>query len=355
MRARGEVPSATGSRDGGDAPHGRPPTQFAQVRNRLLLPLILAVATLVGLLAYGDFTGIGDSLASFTWVYLPAILSLTLFNYALRFAKWQFYLRVTGVEGVRWRDSLLIFLAGLAMTLTPAKVGEWIKSHFLRERYGVPVSRTAPIVLAERLTDGYAMILLAGAGLILVDRGWIFLVFCAVLGAMALVALRYRPVANWVMGMAKRVPFLRRRRRFIAGFYRSAFLLFSPKALAVAVAIGFMSWMGEGIAMYYVLRGLGAANSFELAVEGVFILAITSLAGALLLVPGGLGVSEGGIAGLTKALTELSREAAATATLLIRICTLWFGVALGLVALLALSRQTMRYDVKKAAPVAPAS
>jgi uncharacterized protein (TIRG00374 family) len=165
--------------------------------------------------------------------------------------------------------------------------------------------------------------------------------------------VRYRPFANWLVGISKHVRFLRRHRRFIAGFYRSAFLLFSHKALVIAVTIGFVSWLGEGIALYYVLRGLGAENSFDLAVQGIFILSITSLAGAVLLLPGGLGVSEGGIAGLTKALTSLSREASATAALLIRVCTLWFGVALGLLALLAVSRRAA-VVAKEPAQAAPA-
>ncbi len=332
--------------------------QLAQLRNRLIFPLVLAGATVIGLLAYGDFTGIGDELTDFKWAFLPAILSLTFFNYLLRFVKWQYYLHLTGVRGVRWWDSFLIFFSGLAMTLTPAKMGEWIKSHLLREWYGAPVSQTAPIVLAERLTDGYAMILLAGAGLLIVDQGWIFLVVCSALGVLAAIGMRYRPFANWLVGISKRVRFLRRHRRFIAGFYRSAFRLFSLKALVIAVTIGFVSWLGEGIALYYVLRGLGADNSFDLAVQGIFILSITSLAGAVLLLPGGLGVSEGGIAGLTQALVKsggerIPREAAATGALLIRICTLWFGVALGLLALLAVSRRAAAV-AKKPVQAAPA-
>ena len=54
------------------------------------------------------------------------------------------------------------------------------------------------------------------------------------------------------------------------------------------------------------------------------------MAGAVLLLPGGLGAAETGITTLGQALVGLGSAAAAGATLLIRLCTLWFGVGLGI-------------------------
>ena len=42
-----------------------------------------------------------------------------------------------------------MFGAGLSLSITPAKLGELVKSYFLRELHGVPATRTAPIVIAE--------------------------------------------------------------------------------------------------------------------------------------------------------------------------------------------------------------
>ena len=310
-----------------------------QLRNRLLLSLALGLAVFIGLLFWGDFRSVGGSLRDFRWVYLPAILALTLFNYALRFAKWHYYLRLTGVRQVRLRDSFLLFFAGLGLTVTPAKLGEWIKSYFIRELHGVPISRTAPIVVAERVTDGLGMLILAFLGLLLLDQGWVFVAIAAAMGLLLVAAFQYRPFARWSISVASRVPVLSRYTGFIEGFYASAHALFSPKPLVLGVTLGAISWLGEGIAMYYVLLGLGAVNSGELVVQGIFILAVTTLAGAVFLLPGGLGVAEGGIAGLSHRLVGLAEGPAATATLLIRICTLWFGVGLGIIALAAVVRR----------------
>ena len=61
-------------------------------------------------------------------------------------------------------DSLLLFLSGFALTVTPGKVGEVLKSYLLRESFGQPIARTAPIVLAERLTDLIGLLLLTLLG-----------------------------------------------------------------------------------------------------------------------------------------------------------------------------------------------
>src|SRR5207249_4789587 len=91
-------------------------------------------------------------------------------NYLLRFLKWELYLRRLGVR-IPLSDSFLIFLSGFSLTVTPGKVGEVLKSYLLREAHGVPMARTAPIVVAERLTDLVALALLAVVGVGTLLRG----------------------------------------------------------------------------------------------------------------------------------------------------------------------------------------
>ena len=310
-----------------------------QLRTRILLSLGLGILVVGGLLLYGDVSKVGDSLRDFRWEYLPLILVLTLFNYLLRFVKWSYYLRLTGIRGVPLSDSALIFLAGLGMSITPAKVGEWIKSYFLKVRHDVDPGKSAPIIIAERVSDGVAMLLLAGIGLLFVDQGWVLLAVLAAATLLAVAAFRNKAVANTIVLLAGRVPVLRRHAPFMVSFFNSSQILFSPGPLALAASIGFVSWFGEAVALYYVFLGLGAESGWELLIESVFILSISTMVGAVLLLPGGLGAAETSIAGLGQELVGLSREAAATSALLIRLCTLWFGVTLGFIAIAILARR----------------
>ena len=40
-------------------------------------------------------------------------------------------------------------MAGFAMSVTPGKVGELIKSQFLKSKYGISRKKTLPIILSE--------------------------------------------------------------------------------------------------------------------------------------------------------------------------------------------------------------
>jgi uncharacterized protein (TIRG00374 family) len=116
--------------------------------------------------------------------------------------------------------------------------------------------------------------------------------------------------------------------------------------LIAAVALGTAAWFGEGAAFYLVLTGLGVPGGSETLSLAVFILAFSTVIGAVSALPGGLGAAEASIAGMLAILLGLASDTAAAATLLIRFATLWFGVGLGLAVwavspdLLALERTT---------------
>src|ERR687885_1044332 len=166
------------------------------MRGRLILGLILGVLVVAALSVYADFTKMVNVLRNFEWWLLPLILLFTLFNYALRFYKWDVYLRLIGATGVSKRDSLLIFLSGMAMAMTPGKVGEVLKSYLLKQVRGTPIAASAPIVVAERLTDGLAMMVLASAGLVLFDYGRPVLVGIALFVAAFLFVFQNRALAH---------------------------------------------------------------------------------------------------------------------------------------------------------------
>ena len=93
----------------------------------------------MGLFSYGDFNDIGGQLSRFPLTYLLAALGLAIVNYALRYLRWLYYLRFLKIPAPLGL-SALVFLAGLAMSITPGKAGELIKSYLLRDRAGVPVA-----------------------------------------------------------------------------------------------------------------------------------------------------------------------------------------------------------------------
>jgi len=106
--------------------------------------------------------------------------------------------------------------------------------------------------------------------------------------------------------------------------------------------LSFVSWGFEVLAFYVVLIGMGQEGGADLLLKSSFIMPAATLASAVLLTPGGLGVAEGGITGLCQVLLDMSKSDSAVATLLIRFGTLWYGVIVGLVALGLVSRVLAR-------------
>jgi uncharacterized protein (TIRG00374 family) len=309
------------------------------LRNKLIIGLVFGLTVVFGVLLYADLAQVVASLESFIWAYLPLILGLTLINYVLRFIKWHFYLRLIGLTDFSVRDSLLVFVGGFTMVLTPGKVGEVLKSVALREMIGAPISRTAPVVMAERLSDGLAMLLLATAGVAANPRYLpLFFVVLGVLGG-GVVIIQFRPLALRLLTLAERLPFLSRFAHAFHAFYESSFELLRLENLALAVGLGTVSWACEGIAFYWVLIGLGLEPGTTLLGQAVFILSFATIVGALSALPGGLGAAEASIGAMLGWVVGLDRALAGTATLLIRFCTLWFAVSLGLIVLVMFRRR----------------
>lgn len=331
-------------------PNPRP--QARRLTRGVVVAALLGIAAAALIVAWGDAPAVLNALASFPLLAIVPVLLLTIWNYALRWVRWHVYLRVLGVTGIGYLDSVLVFLSGFAMGLTPGKSGELTKSYWLREIAGperAAYARTAPIVFAERLVDGIAMLVLAAAGLTMFRFGVAPLLGVAALAVLAVALIQAHPLILGVHRVLARRPRLARATALFETAYASARELLTWPRLAAAVAVGVLSWGGECLALYVILLGLGAEPSLELLNQATFALAAGSLVGSASLLPGGIGAAEGTVAAVLDLVAHQPPAVAAAATLLIRLCTLWFGVALGTLALVLLSRKAL------AAPAAASS
>jgi uncharacterized protein (TIRG00374 family) len=80
-----------------------------------------------------------------------------------------------------------------------------------------------------------------------------------------------------------------------------------------------------------------------LLMVAIFVLAVSSLAGGISMLPGGLGVADASVAGMLLVLIdepEMTDSLAVAATLIIRFATLWFAVLIGALMLLVLRRRS---------------
>ena len=99
------------------------------------------------------------------------------------------------------------------------------------------------------------------------------------------------------------------------------------------------------------MTGLGVAGTPLLLLQATFIFAASTLLGLVSLLPGGLGASEASSAALLVLLVGLTNGPASVATLIIRFCTLWFGVGLGVAALVWFGQRHRGDDLPEATSV----
>ena len=304
---------------------------------RLVVAMILGVLVYAGFVLFRGYRAIHDELVSFAWSSFALALALAFGNYVLRFLKWEFYLARLDIRGVPKLDSFLTFLSGFVLTVTPGKVGEVFKSLILFETHDVPVARTAPIVVAERLTDLIGVIALVLIGSLGFSGGmiWAAIGGAAVVVVLAIVMSRSIPdaIVGW---MEKREGALARIAPRVRTAWESLRLLVTPGALLWPTILSICSWAMEGISLWVILRGFHASVTAPMA---LFFYATSQLAGALIPVPGGLGITEGSLEQQLSRLGGVPIAQATSAMILVRIATLWFAVALGFVALALLRRK----------------
>jgi len=323
---------------------------------RLIGAMLLGVAVYGGFVLYRGVGRIAHEFGHYAWWTFGAACALAFSNYLLRFFKWEYYLGVLRIRGVPKGESLLIFLSGFVLTVTPGKVGEVFKSLILKELHGVPIERTAPIVVAERVTDLIGVITLIAIGSLSLPGGMVWASAGAILVAAILVFVSSPALSAQLLKALPRLPgALGRVLTRIAPMVAEALLrlreLTTPRRLVWPTLLSIAAWSLEGIALWVILGGF---NERPPLTTTAFLYATATLAGALVPVPGGLGITDGLLEGQMAALAGVGHETATAAMLLVRFATLWFAVAVGFLALALLRARNPSLAVSGEVTGAPA-
>lgn len=288
----------------------------------------------IGFLALAFWTGgeqVLDAVRKVGGNGIVAVLGLSLLNYGLRFLRWQLYLTSLG-QRVPVTHSLLIYLAGFAFALTPAKAGELFRSVYLARR-GVDARTSAAAFLSDRLADLLAVCLLALFSL------WSFpgaapLVICAlaVVTMLLLVVWSHRRLQAMADALAGRTGRWQSVALGVVHALIRARACHVPRVMSLAMVLSLLGWGAEALAMSLMLDWMGSAASMGL---GLMAYSLGVLGGALTFLPGGLGGAEGTMFAVLS-WGGLVPTMAAAAVLLSRVTTLWFSLGVGAVAAISL-------------------
>ncbi len=257
------------------------------------------------------------------WV-MAGLLALSLVNYLLRFLRWGRYLALLDAP-VPWRINLDAYFAGFALTTSPGKVGEMLRSVLLKP-HGVPSAASLAAFFAERVSDLLSILVLAAVGLwaYAPARPIVGLALAAVVVALLLVqrTALIAAIDRWAGARPQKWARLVVKLCEVVLHFRRCFSL---PAMGMGLALGVVAWFAEGLGFWWLLLALDHPLPLSTA---VFIYAFAMLVGALSFLPGGLGGSEAAMVALLS-LNGFPEASAVSATLICRLATLWFAVGLG--------------------------
>lgn len=318
---------------------------MGKLLRRTLIGVAIGIALYVAAILFFDVRELGPALRDFGWWSIAAALGLSAANYLLRFAKWELCLGWLGVreegEGNApglsvWR-SLVIYVAGLSMSVTPGKVGEVLRSSLLKASDGVAFARTAPVVVADRVSDVVALALLSLVGILAYPQYAPHVLAAMVLVVLGVVVLGTPRLFGGLLRASERLPLVGKLAARAGGLVESSAEVLRLGRLLVLTLISVVGWGLECIGYWLILNAFpGVEASLRLC---TFLWSATTIVGAISFLPGGLGATEGSLGVLVARLARgVGQPVALASTLLIRLCTLWFGELVGALALAVFMR-----------------
>lgn len=290
----------------------------------IALIILLGVVVYIYLLSTSeDSIGLKEKISRLSVNNLIIPITLSLMSYLLRFIRWRLILKQLGYN-LAIKNDFICYLSGFALTMTPGKSGETIRSAFLLQAQ-VPIRTSLSAFIIERSFD----FLIVGLLATLLSTPPIITLLLLLLALIAVPFIAAR-LARWENHTYK--------------IYLPAFLLrllnilsqssaaLKPKSVATYALLGCAAWGAQGIGFYYIVRLFTQDIETLVAIStysaGLFI-------GAASLIPGGIGITEGSLSWLLQT-QGLDQNSAILSALISRGCTLWLAVAIGCCALVAI-------------------
>jgi uncharacterized protein (TIRG00374 family) len=302
----------------------------------------------VGLLLFVNTEELFANLRVYPWTLFIPVVLLKLVAWVLRFSQWQYYLGVIDARNkISVFDSVVLFLAGFTMAVSPGKIAEVLKSVILKVKTGIPVARSAPVVIAERVVDGVAVVVvvflltvIGGDDIQLGAYGVLIIVSGTVL-TIGLIAVQVRPLAYLLLDICGKLPLIKRIHHPLVEFYESSREILSLRHIIPTTAMGSAAHLVDSLGFAIVLTGFGLELTWTLYLQVTVIVGLSAAVGALSGLPNGAGVTEVSTSAalLAPQNFEVTQSIAVTAALIEGFFHKWFRVLTGMLVAIIFRRR----------------
>ena len=297
--------------------------------NRLIFVLVAAIGIYAIFLFLSDFSIISEKISNFKINYLPLILLLVSVSWIPLIIKWHFLLKNSRIN-VPLTKSIAIFFSGSAFEVTPGQIGILIKSQLLKTSSNISRTKTVPIVIVEKIYDLIGAILASVIGIIILGMEFYLIIIAISVLATIFFFMYHRRSSELVFNRITKLKFFSKYIDNMSEFYEVVKKSTSVKAATICILLALTYWFIISAAAYYTLIAFDVNLLDYLKVLAIY--ATSTLLGAISFIPGGIGITEGSIAGLFT-LNGVDVSTALILSVMIRVLTLWYSVSVGFVLL----------------------
>lgn len=308
-----------------------------KVKKNIFIALAGAIIIYLILIIYADFSEIESVVRKINWYYFLLLFSLSFLTFLIKFIKWEYGLSILGIR-VGKAHSLQIFMSSLTMSITPGKIGDLLKSYLLKKSDSIPVSKSSPIVLVERITEFLSLLFICLIGIAFLEDWLLSISLILIILVLISIVIANENLSNKFLYKFSKIRFFEKHINNLIIAFSNARLLLKPKSYFVMLLISITAWIVEGLILYLILQGFNVGLSLT---NSILIFAFSILFGSISMIPGGLGLTEGS---MTYLLVDsgIANNISIAATILFRIITLWFSLAVGSIALLLFQKRIGR-------------
>ena len=136
--------------------------------NRFYLIVVGTIVLYISFLIFSDLNTIYDKILEMKTEFLPYVLFLAPLSWIVVFLRWHLLLKNSDII-IPKKENFKIYMSGFALSATPGKVGELIKTQMLHSKYGIPRKNTVPIILSEQFYNILGILVVSILGLFYFD------------------------------------------------------------------------------------------------------------------------------------------------------------------------------------------
>ena len=298
-------------------------------KKSLLLGILGIIAIYAIILIAFDVNIISEKINDFDFQYLPFIIPLIPLTWGVLFLRWNLLLKNSAID-IPLKDNFMIFISGFALGVTPGKVGELIKAELLKNKFNIPRSKTAPLVIVERFYDFFAIAIISLFGILVFEYSiYIFTILSIGIIIFLTITFSEKLFLKFLQKIEK-IKFLR---NFSSELPKSFTIIQKStrgKILPLSIILSVIFWILDSIIAYLTLLSFGIDIIDYFVLMSIYTSSI--ILGVISFLPLGIGVVEGSMVGFLS-LNGIEFPLATAIVVFIRFFTRWIGVMAGFLGL----------------------